>query len=111
LVTSLPPFPSNTLPILLIALARGFIIIFHIHIWSTSNIFPHLHNIHSPSLHTNIHPYCTYFIVLGFFNLFFFLCPSTHIPLLKIKQVCTLGCQEKECKFKLAFYLAREFVK
>jgi hypothetical protein len=42
------PAPLGPLPTPLKATARGFIVLFHVCIWGTSTIFPHLHLLHSP---------------------------------------------------------------
>jgi hypothetical protein len=44
----LPP-PCNSLPDLLKAIARGFIVLFHVCIWSPSTIVPHFHLLLSSS--------------------------------------------------------------
>jgi hypothetical protein len=56
---TLPPssLPLSSLPTPLKALARGFLVLFHIGIWSPSTIYCHL-NLHSPSpshKYTHIH--------------------------------------------------------
>jgi hypothetical protein len=47
--------PSKTLPNPLKAIIRGFIIVFHICIWSPLTIFPHLHLLCSPSRKYPLH--------------------------------------------------------
>jgi hypothetical protein len=41
--------PLNPLPTLLTAIARGFLILFHIGIWSPSTLYCHLNLLPSPS--------------------------------------------------------------
>jgi hypothetical protein len=68
LVRLTPPIPPNPLCPLK-AIARGFIVLFHVCIQSPSTIFPHLHLLHSPSSLPQAPPHtrCAYFIVLSFF--------------------------------------------
>jgi hypothetical protein len=59
--------PPDPLPVPLKTVARGFIILFPMCIWSPSTIFPHLHLLHSSFfLLSLIPPTCNYFIVLCF---------------------------------------------
>jgi hypothetical protein len=67
LVRLLPPsIPSQLLPTPFKAIARGFVILFHIRLWSQSTIFPHFHLLHSPNSLLQVPPHCNYFIVLSF---------------------------------------------
>jgi hypothetical protein len=42
------PLPLSPFPTLPKAIARGFLVLFHIGIWSPSTIYPHLNLLHSP---------------------------------------------------------------
>jgi hypothetical protein len=50
-------FPVNSLPAPLKAIARGFLVLFHIGIGSPSTIYHHLNLLPSPSPHPQVPPY------------------------------------------------------
>jgi hypothetical protein len=61
--------PSQPLPTILKAIARGFLVLFHTGIWSPSTIYCHFNFLHSPlplPLVPPPHTHCTYFRVLVF---------------------------------------------
>jgi hypothetical protein len=63
---SLPCLSFNPLPAPFKAIARGFVILFHVRIWSPSTIFSYFHLLHSPFSLSQVPPHCTYFIGLSF---------------------------------------------